>query len=483
MSLSYHSAVALVRTLVRAFFRRVEVSGLENVPETGGGIIVAWHPNGLVDPGLILAQCPRRVVFGARHGLFRVPLLGFLMRGVGAVPIYRAADAAAGGSDRRAKNQQSLAALAEAIAEGSFAALFPEGVSHDSPRMMELKTGAARLYYQAKAASPDSPIEIIPVGLHYDDKRSFRSYAFVDFHAPLELSPLLAAVPSPEQARERAQALTDEIEAHLAEAVHPTESWALHHQMHRARKLVRAERAHRAEADPGRPDMHEKVLGFSRIWAGYNALFATHPAQVELLRSRLQRYDETLRALAVEDHELDLDPRLVSPWLGFLLILQLTTVYLVLPPILIVGYLVNVPVALVLIAASKVASRAYKDEATVKLLLGAILFPLTWIAVGVLAAQGNIWLRAALPGVPNVPVLTGVLMGVLAAVGGAAGLRYLRVARETARAVRVRLLRRWRRREVERLRVERSELFDAIMAISSGLALPGRVADDGRIVR
>ena len=229
--------------------------------------------------------------------------------------------------------------------------------------------------------------------------------------------------------------------------------------------------------------MHEKVLGFSRIWAGYNALFATHPAQVELLRSRLQRYDETLRALAVEDHELDLDPRLVSPWLGFLLILQLTTVYLVLPPILIVGYLVNVPVALVLIAASKVASRAYKDEATVKLLLGAILFPLTWIAVGVLAAQGNIWLRAALPGVPNVPVLTGVLMGVLAAVGGAAGLRYLRVARETARAVRVRLLRRWRRREVERLRVERSELFDAIMAISSGLALPGRVADDGRIVR
>ena len=157
--------------------------------------------------------------------------------------------------------------------------------------------------------------------------------------------------------------------------------------------------------------------------------------------------------------------------------------YLVLPPILIVGYLVNVPVALVLIAASKVASRAYKDEATVKLLLGAILFPLTWIAVGVLAAQGNIWLRAALPGVPNVPVLTGVLMGVLAAVGGAAGLRYLRVARETARAVRVRLLRRRRRREGERLRVERSALFAALMAISSGLALPGRVADDGRIVR
>lgn len=229
--------------------------------------------------------------------------------------------------------------------------------------------------------------------------------------------------------------------------------------------------------------MQEKVLGFGRIWAGYTARLRSHPEEVERVRARLARYDETLRALALEDHELDLDPRLMSPWLGFLLFLQLATVYLVLPPILIVGYLVNLPVALLLIAVSKLASRAYKDEATVKLLLGAVMFPLTWIAVGILAARGNVWLRAALPGVPDVPVLAGVVMALLAAIGGAAGMRYLRVARETARAVRVRLLRRWRRREVERLRAERGALFEAIMVFAVGLELPGRVAADGRIVR
>ncbi|MBK7584049.1 MAG: 1-acyl-sn-glycerol-3-phosphate acyltransferase [Myxococcales bacterium] len=487
MSASYRSAVTVVRLLVRAFFRRVEVSGLENVPSSGGGLIVAAHPNGLVDPGLILAFFPRPVAFGARHGLFRLPLLGWVMRGAGAVPIYRAVDAKAGGGDRRAQNQRSLTALAQAISGGAFAALFPEGISHDAPRLMELKTGAARLYYQARAECPDKRPVIIPVGLHYDDKRAFRSYALVEFHPPLELSAELDIAPPPDESddvvKERARALTDEIETRLSDIVHPTETWELHHLMHRARKLVRAERAHRAAADPGRPDMQEKVLGFARIWSGYNTRLASHPDEVATVLGRLRSYDLTLRALAVEDHDLDLDPRLASPWLGFLLFLQLATVYLVLPPLLIVGYLVNLPVALLLIGVSKLTSRAYKDEATVKLLLGALLFPLAWISVGVLAARGNALLGVALPGVPDVPVLAGISMGLLACVGGAAGMRYLRVARETARAVRVRLFRRWRRREVERLRVERSALFDAIISFSVGLELPGRVDSKGRVVR
>lgn len=92
MSLRPHRAITAVRLLLRAFFRRIEVSGSENVPKTGGGIVIAWHPNGLVDPALILASFPRRIVFGARHGLFRVPGLGALMRSLGTVPIYRAED-------------------------------------------------------------------------------------------------------------------------------------------------------------------------------------------------------------------------------------------------------------------------------------------------------------------------------------------------------------------------------------------------------
>ncbi len=76
MEVTRSNAVRVVRFLVGLFFRRVEVAGIEHVPATGGGLIVAWHPNALVDPGLIQAHFPKQIVFGARHGLFKLPILG-----------------------------------------------------------------------------------------------------------------------------------------------------------------------------------------------------------------------------------------------------------------------------------------------------------------------------------------------------------------------------------------------------------------------
>ena len=66
--------------------------GIENLPARGGGILVAWHPNGLVDPALILCTFPGNVVFGARSGLFELPVLGTFVAALGSVPIYRRQD-------------------------------------------------------------------------------------------------------------------------------------------------------------------------------------------------------------------------------------------------------------------------------------------------------------------------------------------------------------------------------------------------------
>ena len=157
----------LAKALLALFFRRVEVTGLSGLPRRGGGLLLAWHPNGLIDPALVLATFPGRVVFGARHGLFRWPVLGRVLRSV-AVPIYRRQDLAPGGDPAAARcnNAVSLGALAEAVAGGSFAMLFPEGDSHDQPHPLELKTGAARLYLDALAKSGTGPPPaIVPVGL------------------------------------------------------------------------------------------------------------------------------------------------------------------------------------------------------------------------------------------------------------------------------------------------------------------------------
>ncbi len=487
-SRAYAFIERFVHLLLRLFFRRVEVTGLEHVPAEGGGLVVSWHPNGMIDPALIFESMPRPVVFGARHGLFRVPVLGGLLRAVGTVAIYRAMDAGRGGAEaRREANQRSLDALARTVAEGSFGCLFPEGDSHDAPHLIELKTGLARLYYRARQLTPPgapAPV-ILPVGLHYDEKRLFRSNVLVSFHPPIALPPELDVTPGElddeEAMRLRHRELMGVVETVLHDAVHATESWDVHHLMHRARKLVRAERAHRAGSVLSAPTMEERTKAFARIWAGYYQRLETKPGEVHALRERIRDYDADLRALGMDDHELDRPPPLVNAWLAVLLLLQVGFVYLFLPPLLVVGYLVNGPPVAILWLVTRAAARKKKDEASIKVLLGAVLFPLTWALVGVAASVTHAWLHGLYPAVPDTPFLAGSTMALLSFAGGAVAARYLRLSRETARALRVRLTRERRRLTVARLRVDREALFDALIAMAEGLALPGSVQPDGTI--
>ena len=469
----YRFSVALVRLLLRVFFVRVEVTGIENVPEHGGGLVVSWHPNAIVDGALILTSFPRRVVFGARHGLFRWPFLGFIMRAVGTVPIYRRQDVPARGDGARWKaNEKSLTGLASEIAGGSYAALFPEGASHDQPAPTGLKLGAARLYYRALELAPDGePPVILPVGLHYDQKHAFGSRALVAIHPPLDVA----------KANGDAKALTAELEQTLHSIVHATESWDLHHALQRVRTLMRAERAHRAGTPPRPSDMKERVLGFKRLWAAHQERTRTHPDEVERIYHRTREYDEDLRALGIHDHELDVPPRVLSPWLAAILAAQAFLVYLVLPPILVLGYLVNAPAAVLTWAVSRWASREHKDMASIKLVTGGIAIPITWILVASFVAGGQSFLQSMYPQIPGSPLATGIAAFLLTALSSFVALNYQRLATKTLRSLRVRLIRFRRKATLARLRAERSAIFDELEKLRPGLELPEEITHGVRI--
>ncbi len=461
-----------VRLTLRAFFREVDVVGREQVPEQGGGLYVAWHPNALIDPALILSSSPRAVIFGARHGLFRVPILGRVLRGLGTVPIHRACDDASDDpTARRTANERSLDALAGRIGAGAFSALFPEGDSHDLPHLADLKTGAARLYYRARQLTPPGqlPPSIVPVGLHYDSKRVFRSGAVVWFHPPIELPPELDVTPDPEEppeeTRRRARALTDRIGVALTSAALATDDWLTYRAMHRIRKLMRVEEARRGGTDPGRTSPGEKVRGFARVRKAYARVRQQRPETVDRLMGRVVAYDDDLRALGLEDHELDRPPRVGYFRLAAWLLLQAAFVYLFLPPLLVVGLIVNGPAALlVTLVANRHAGRR-KDVASLKILLGSLVFPLAWISAGLLAVWTHGYLRTLYPSLPAHAWWTGVAVSATAILGWMASVRYVHLARRTAHALNVRLTRARRRYSTARLIVERRRLYDELTAL------------------
>lgn len=477
----------VVRFLVGLFFRRVEVAGIEHVPATGGGILIAWHPNGLVDPALIISCFPRRVVFGARHGLFKWPVVGRLMAALGTVPIFRASDLKdATDETRRNANRKSLDAMAQAVCDGGFAALFPEGISHDDPFLQELKTGAARLYYRTKQLCDENgvPPVIIPVGLHYDNKTAFRSNALVEFHAPLELPPeLLAPIPQDddEALRARSGELMQVLEPVLQEVTHATESWELNQLMNRVRSLMRAERAKRAGVSLKAPDMVERTLGMARVWTGYYARMETEPHRVQALFDRVSAYDQALLEVKLEDDDLDKPPVIESKWLPILLAIQAAVVFLVFPPILVLGSLINAGPYFLTNLISRVASKQYKDTATVKLLSGLVLFPLAWLTAALLVGLGQIELHESFAGIPRAPWAAGITTFLIGAFGGALALVYLELVRRTWTSIKIRAKRQWGSTIIRQLSVERAALYEAVEEIREGLDLPGDVLSDGRV--
>ena len=98
-----------------------------------------------------------------------------------------------------------------------------------------------------------------------------------------------------------------------------------------------------------------------------------------------------------------------------------------------------------------------------------------------LGALGHQHVHSYFPGIPNSPLIGGTLVALLAALGGMAALRYMHLSRQTIRALKIRLTRRRRRAAIAHLKVERQEIFDAVIALSSRLDLPGEVQNDGSI--
>jgi glycerol-3-phosphate O-acyltransferase / dihydroxyacetone phosphate acyltransferase len=162
---------ARLSTAAVRIYYRASRSG-ERVPSNGPVLLVGNHPNSLLDPAFLAWVAQRPVRFLAKAPLFTDPLVGWLVRGSGSIPVYRAAD----DPSQMQRNQDAFAAVHTALAEGSAVGIFPEGISHDQPSLAPIKTGAARIALGA-AGLLGGAFPIVPVGLVFRDKDIFRSEA------------------------------------------------------------------------------------------------------------------------------------------------------------------------------------------------------------------------------------------------------------------------------------------------------------------
>lgn len=390
----------LLRVALRVFFRRVEVAGAERVPRRGAVVFVMNHPNALVDPVFLLCLAPRPVSFLAKSTLFRMPVLKYFVRALDAIPVYRKQDA---GEDT-SKNRETFERARSLLARGGTIGVCPEGVSHDGPSLRPFKSGASRIALGA-ASSPGGralELKVVPAGLYYTAKTTFRSSALLYFGEPVEVEP----VELDERGEPPAEAVRD-LNARVERALREVTLNAEHHEA--LSTIARAERIFSAEEDDTDTPRAEsyslaRELRLRRRFVeGYASLRARAPERLAALEARISNYEEELRQAGFDDPR-DLSTSALSRHAATRHILARFLLFLLLAPAALAGCALHYPAYRLAGFFSVKFSGDYDDVvSTIKIIAAMLLFPLTWVALAA-ASWAYVGWWAALAAIVFVPL-------------------------------------------------------------------------------
>ena len=170
----YMKAHRILAPMIRFFFR-IHAEGLENIPAETPIIFCSNHI-AAKDPVMIAAACRRQITFLGKKELFSVPILGWLIKKLGAVKL-----------DRSGSDISAIRASVEVLNKGGALAIFPQGHRYPGvhPATTETKNGAALIAYRSGA-------DVVPVCIKLKNfKYRFLRKKVIVFGKPIKNTELM----------------------------------------------------------------------------------------------------------------------------------------------------------------------------------------------------------------------------------------------------------------------------------------------------
>ncbi len=356
----------LARMAANLVYRDIDVHlPAEPLPD-GPVLAVANHFGGLADGVLLVDSAPRMPRIVARDVIWKNSLVGRMATGVGMIPVHKAADGGA-----RASNDEMFASAYQALGGNDLVLIFPEGVTQDVPYMAEVRTGAARIALGARESGVRG-IQILPMGVHYEDKAGFRSRALVNVGPPIDLDAWVeqrGPVVGGANDRDAVRDLTALINERLRHVAPNFPDWDQAHALEVVAEVLLT------DVDPA-PSPPLQYGDRELLAARLNRV--AEPERGQLVASGAQ-YREALRAARTSDHAVattENPPPRSWAWLRDLVLVVL------LAPFALMGLLAAaIPLLLVLIASKLRIAPAVR--ATVVPGLALLLFLGEWIVFAV----------------------------------------------------------------------------------------------------
>jgi 1-acyl-sn-glycerol-3-phosphate acyltransferase len=129
---------------------RLRTRGLEHIPEEGPAVVACNHVS-YMDALVVIGCCRRPIRFVMDHQIFRIPLLNFVFRTAGAIPIAPA-------RENPEILKQAYDRVARYLEEGEVVGIFPEGRLTEDGEIGPFKSGIEQIIQR-------TPAPVVPMAL------------------------------------------------------------------------------------------------------------------------------------------------------------------------------------------------------------------------------------------------------------------------------------------------------------------------------
>lgn len=180
----------MIRTTASVYFEKVNIKGLEHIPEEGPAILACNHPNSFLDALIITVYYRRPIYYVARGDAFKKPFGAKVLSFLNNVPIFRKEE----GANNLYRNEETFTHCIEILKEGDTVLLFAEGICENEWFLRPLRKGTARLVHDARnTPEVGEKMKVIPVATNYSQWHDTGHITHVELLKPIDIS-LLAGI-------------------------------------------------------------------------------------------------------------------------------------------------------------------------------------------------------------------------------------------------------------------------------------------------
>jgi len=173
-----------VQLALLVYFRRIRVTGRENIPRGKPVIFAPNHQYAFMDALLLVHVTQKIPYFLVRADIFKRSFANFLLRTLKMMPVYRQRDS----TDVISKNEATFSNCVEILKDRKHLTIFPEGNHSKIRKIRAIRKGLLRIGFRTiNEDKSGHELVIIPVGINYDDHSKFQSDILIKFGDPIPL--------------------------------------------------------------------------------------------------------------------------------------------------------------------------------------------------------------------------------------------------------------------------------------------------------